>query len=387
MTAARLTFEEAVATVARVTRPLAREIVAIERALGRVMAAPAIVQCDSPPFAMSAMDGFAITQGDRDSGRLDFGVGEELVAGNDHHVLAHAGIAFPISTGARLPDGCGAVIPRERATLSGTRVTLHGPPQGNANIRQAREEARRGEMVGIAGTWVSAGVVGALASFGVRTVDVYRRPQAALIVTGDEVGRQIRDANGPMIAAGLEQCRTPLIYRGEACDEKAVLYGQIRRAIARDADLILSTGGVSVGARDHLGAVLADLGASIHFHGVAMRPGKPVLFATLPDGRPFFGLPGNPVAALAGFRFFVVTALRRMQGLPREEGLLLPNYHPGKPDLTILLKARHRSDALPLILPGQESHKLRPLLDADRWIAVSTHGDRIETRAFPIDPC
>lgn len=131
-------------------------------------------------------------------------------------------------------------------------------------------------------------------------------------------------------------------------------------------DMIVSTGGASVGAHDHVCAALRSLGAHIHFHGVAMRPGKPVLFATLPGGIPFFGLPGTPVAALVGFRFFVMTALRAMSGRPVERGIAIASPSAGRPGTTLVLKARRIAETGEVTpLPGQESHRLFPLVAAD----------------------
>lgn len=169
-------------------------------------------------------------------------------------------------------------------------------------------------------------------------------------------------------------------------DDRCTLRQEINSLLSDGAaDLIISTGGVSIGPRDYILDVLKELGAVIHFHGVAMRPGKPVLFATLPGGLPYFGLPGNPVAALVGFRFFVSTGLRKMQGLPVEQGTYFDLNLDGRKDLTVVLKAPAKLGDAPVILAGQESHKMLPLIGSNCWIAVTDTGGLRTTRHFPLN--
>lgn len=225
--------------------------------------------------------------------------------------------------------------------------------------------------------------MGALASYGVETIRVCRSPRIALFSTGDELGSAMPDANAPIIAGAIAElgfeAPCPEILR----DNRQYIADAIRAALAGTPDIIISTGGVSVGAHDHIAEVLEDLGATVHFHGVAMRPGKPVLFARLPNGTLYFGLPGNPVAALPGFRFFVIQAFRTMLDRGPEKRVAVSAPTGGKPGLTVFLKAMFdpTQDRAVILLDGQESHKLRPLVCADRWVSVEAG---IGAWAYPV---
>ena len=199
------------------------------------------------------------------------------------------------------------------------------------------------------------------------------------------------DTTVPVISALAVEAGARFVAVSTVRDDVASTAEAIDR-LAREsgADIIVSTGGVSVGARDCIPAALQALGAQIRFHGVGMRPGKPVLFAILPSGALFFGLPGNPFAAYVGFRFFVNSALRAMLGLAEERGVPLSADLPGRPGMTLIQKARVDVDRegrlVPVILAGQQSHMLRPLLEANALVAIDGTGYGHSVRAFPISP-
>lgn len=190
-----------------------------------------------------------------------------------------------------------------------------------------------------------------------------------------------------MIAAlaseiGLE-CRT-----GEPVEDNGdVLRSAFESAAGRSADILLSTGGASAGTHDHVRDELEALGAEIIFHGISMRPGKPLLFAMLPDGRPFFGLPGNPVAALVGFRLFVLSAARRMEGLTPEFGRNVSPTGLARDGLTVIQAATlDPFTNEPAIIPDQRSHLLRPLLKADGWVRIEKDRGCEVAKFYPRTP-
>jgi molybdopterin molybdotransferase len=388
----RPTFFEAIDIVAAHVRPLAAETIGISGAIGRCVAAPVKAARYCPPFDVSAMDGYAVEA--HDVARacpevpLALAIAAPAYAG-ERRRASRAGEAIPIATGAAVPAGVGAILIKEQARLAGERLLLAEALPSGMNIRRRGEDACAGETVLPAGRVVHAATIGALCAYGVASLTVHRRPRIALLPSGDELrsiadqsaDAPILDANGPMIKALLEDAGAEVDLLTPVPDRRDAVMARLEALLATDADMIVTTGGVSAGERDHIPSVLRELGARVHFHGVRMRPGKPVLFATLPDGRPVFALPGNPVSALIGTRFFVGRALRAMAGRGEEPRLEAADAPPGKAGLTLVLKARRdiRADgrATATLLPGQQSHILRPLLDADCWLVTPDPGSSV----------
>ncbi|WP_242128076.1 molybdopterin-binding protein [Sphingobium sp. Sx8-8] len=202
-----------------------------------------------------------------------------------------------------------------------------------------------------------------------------------IIPTGDELiaapvprrGQIIHDGNGPMIAAQAREAGIEACLARPVGDDADAMLAAIRAAIDHRPSLIVSTGGVSVGQRDCVVQALNALGAKIHFHGVLMRPGKPILFATLPGGILYFGLPGNPVSAYLGFRLFVFAALRAMQGMGPEAGMTFATEYSRRPGITLFLRCKvtWNSDGCHVhILGHQQSHRMRPLVEANFWLVL-----------------
>ena len=375
--------------------------VRLSDSLGRVTAEPVYAVADYPLYDVAAMDGFALSACDtaEASPRAPIVLPLALPAfAGAPPATWRSGGAVPISTGARLPSGCDTVIPRERTRTDGGRLIVAEPQPSDRNVRRRGEDALAGEKVLEAATVITPAAIGALASYGLADLSVRALPRIALFATGDELivgtgnptGGGIFDANTPMVAALLVRAGLAPVTYPVACDTPTQLHDHIAAAAEGDAaQIIISTGGVSVGDRDHVGEVLRAHGATCHFHGVSMRPGKPVLFATLPNGSIYFGLPGNPVAALVGARFFVLEAIRTMLGLPPETGIHIASPVAAHPTATLFLKVRvDYSDGLPVIdvLDGQQSHRMRPLLQSNAWLVVepATEGGA-KARLFPLD--
>lgn len=307
--------------------------------------------------------------------------------------LPGAGSACAISTGAMLPPGCDTVLPRERAAISdraGRRVlTFETPETAARNVRLRGEDARAGDLILSAGSMIGAEAIGALGCYGLIDLPVFALPRVSIVPTGDELAADapsgIVDSNGPMIAAAARVLGLPVTRHAPVGDGARTIEAAFRAILgAGSTDILVSTGGVSTGDHDHVAAALRAMGATIHFHGILMRPGKPVLYATFADGTPLFGLPGNPVAALVGFRFLVAAAIRAMTGRPAERGEPVSLDVAGRPGTTILLKARRSAGAIE-VLPGQQSHRMRPLLEANCWLAVDEEGSsRPQVRYFTL---
>jgi len=389
---ARPGVDEALATIAAHIAPLGSETVATGDAFGRVTAAPLQARRDVPGFAMSAMDGFALCSADTraasDAAPVRLQLAEPVFAGSWPTPLA-AGTATPIATGAPIPAGADAVLVREQAEIVEGRLLVRRPAEPNRNVRQPGEDMEAGARVVDAGVVLSPHAVGALAAFGLDHVEVRRQPRIGLISTGSELsgigettGRAgLIDSNAPMIAACAQALGFPERFLGRAADQAAAI--DLLLEGSAGCDLVLSTGGVSVGDLDLVRGRLEAHGARILFHGVRMRPGKPLLFALLADGRPYFGLPGNPVAALVSFRFFVLQALRCLQGLAPEQGLRVTCNAEPREGTTLILRGRRTAD--PSFVDcslDQRSHVLSSTLQADCWVKLAEGGATAES--FPI---
>jgi molybdopterin molybdotransferase len=288
-------------------------------ALGRVVAESVASDLDSPPFAKSLMDGYAVRSADA-AASVTLTVIEEVAAGATPTRSLGPGQATRVMTGAPVPAGADAVIPHEQTELNGDTVHLRRAVKaGNFVLPRGREMAA-GAIVVSAGTLLTPAVLGLLAAVGRTTVAAHPVPRLAVLVTGDELVEapgvpgpgQIRNSNGPMLTAQATRAGTQARYLGIARDVRDSLRDLVREGLDSGEVLVLS-GGVSAGKYDFVPDVLRELGVEPHFHKVRMKPGKPLFFGTR-DGTLVFGLPGNPVSSFVGFELFVRPALRKMGG-------------------------------------------------------------------------
>jgi molybdopterin molybdotransferase len=318
MAAELISVEEAQRRALLPVRALGAERVAVAASLGRVLAEDVTAPGDVPPHDNSAMDGYAVRTADAVDG-AELQVIGEVAAGRVARRALVAGEAYRIMTGAPIPPGADAVIMQEHCERAGDRVTLRRGVKLRDHIRDRGEDVRAGEVVLRRGVILRAAELGTLASARRAQVAVTRRPTVAILSTGDELRDAdqpldegaIADTNSYALAALVRECggepRVSPIVR----DDKAALAAAIDDA--RRADLIVSTGGVSVGEHDHVKAVLDELGAQLTAWRVDMKPGKPVALAVL-DGTPYYGLPGNPVSSMVAFTLFVRPAIRAALG-------------------------------------------------------------------------
>jgi molybdopterin molybdotransferase len=326
MAAPTITVEEHLARVLDGARALPSEPVPVECAYDRVLAADVVCVSPSPRFDNSAMDGYAVRQGDLSHAAAArpavLAVTGEARAGSaDAHVLRR-GTAIRIMTGAPIPAGADAVVPVERTVESdwaATSVTFAAAPEQGANIRLTGEDLTRGETVLKAGTVMGPYEVAAAVAAGVARVRVRARPRVVVISTGDELRPPgatlplgaIHDANGPLMH-GLAAAAGALVVRAcRAGDGEGMLHTALEEAVAGRPDVVILTGGVGAGSHDPVRHL--DLG----FASVAMRPGMPQAFGRV-CGAAVFGLPGNPVAAAVSFDVFVLPFLKVLQGLRPE---------------------------------------------------------------------
>jgi molybdopterin molybdotransferase len=374
-----LSIEEAQQLVLGRVERLPLESIPVGGAARRVLGEPGTAAVDLPPFESSAMDGFALRAGDT-PGRLPVSV--RIAAGTPAPRALETGEAMGIATGGVVPAGADAVIPLEDVVDYDNTIEVAGSVAPGANVRPAGGDVRRGEIVVDAGTRLGAPQIAALAAAGVAEVRTARKPRAAVLATGSELRApgellepgQIYEANGHMLVAQLESAGAEVERLSSVADEEDAHREALDRGLS--ADLLVTSGGVSVGPHDLVRNVLAELGVEEVFWGVAVKPGKPISFGTF-GHRLVFGLPGNPVSVLVGFELFVRPAVLALQGavdpLPRFErgrlaGALEPN--PGRDEL---VRARLSSDgegALLEPLPGRESHMIARAAAADALVLV-----------------
>jgi molybdopterin molybdotransferase len=297
-------------------RPLPPERVGLAGALGRVLAEDVESTEDMPPFDSSALDGYVV--GDTAGGEVPV-VGESRAGAPADDALG-PGQAMRISTGAAVPAGGVAVVPVERSEPRDGRVVLPASSDG-ANIRRAGEDVPAGERVIAAGDDLGPAELGALAALGHADVLCGARPRVAVLTTGDELVEpgagplrpgQIRNSNAYALAAQAQRAGAEVALRDIVRDDRDHTVATLRRGLDQ-ADVVIVSGGVSVGPHDHVKPALADLGVEERFWRVALKPGKPTWFGMRGD-QPVFGLPGNPVSAIVTFHLFARPALRRLQG-------------------------------------------------------------------------
>lgn len=307
-------------------QPLPAVEVAVAESLGLVLAGDVVARTDLPGFDNSAMDGYAVRAcdlaGASPSNPVLLPVDGDVAAGDTvRHVLA-PGHALRIMTGAPLPDGADAVVPVEASDGGATRAALSLAPEVGRHVRRRGEDVRAGDVVLVAGTRVGPGHL-ALATAANRPVlSVVPRPRVTVLSTGDElvpVGRDLRhgqivDSNGPMLAALVEAAGAEVVATGHLPDDASAVASLLDR-LPGDPDLVLTTGGVSMGVYDTVKEVLT--GRGVEFTKVAMRPGMPQGFGFVgPRRTPVLTLPGNPVSSLVSFHVFALPLLRRLAGLP-----------------------------------------------------------------------
>jgi molybdopterin molybdotransferase len=387
-----ITIDEARRRVLDSVTRLADEPVALSDALGRVLAEDVTSGIPVPPFDSSAMDGFAVLAGPAAERDL---VGEAR-AGHPFAGAVPPGSAVRISTGAVVPEGADAVVPVERTTEAKDRVSVPDSRPGQ-NIRRAGEDIPRGAVVLQAGTPLGPAELGVAASVGRAELRCAQRPRVAVLVTGDELTEPgaalapgaIYSSNAYSLGAQIERSGADLIARTAVPDDPGETRARLAEAL-ESADVVIVSGGVSVGPHDHVKPALLELGVEERFWGVRLRPGKPTWFGTR-AGTLAFGLPGNPVSAMVTFQLFVRPALAALQGRRSEARRAVARLNaalPRNPQREQAIRVRLvQSDNGLTAEPtkgAQGSHVLTSMLEADGLALIAAGegeaaaGERVE---------
>lgn len=398
-----LAYDQALHAVRSHAAVLPMEDAPLAQASGRLLAQGFISPASLPPFDNAALDGYALAA---DASTLEAGAELEVVGYQAAGAPPQAARgAWEIMTGAYLPEGLDTVVPREQVTVlsrvpaHATRVRLDTAVEAGRHVRRCGEDVAIGQQVLPAGQWLGAAQMMLLHALGARRVAVRRRPRVAVLATGGELiddpmrpllPGQIRDANRPYLCLKLQEAGAEVVWQGGVDDDPARFQRRLDEALAHAPDLVISTGAVSAGAFDFVPQALCARNASLIFHQVGLRPGKPLLFARLREGHLYFGLPGNPAATAVGQRLFVEAALRAMLGLADEVPWRLPlreGWH-APVHLHVCAAAQvfcGRDGRLSVsVLPAQHSFRLRPLCAANAWavappgVAALAAGEAVE---------
>lgn len=348
-----ISVAEAIQIIRQQTRPLPAERVRLEHVLNRILAEDIIADSDLPPFDRAQMDGYAVRAEDIAAAPVRLRIVGESAAGRGWHHELKEGEAVRIMTGAPVPTGANSVqqVELTHELKDGTVVELLETVELGKSIVKRGAEIQAGETVLQSGMTINAAMMAVLAAFGYAEVAVAQRPRVGVMATGTELvsvnekpGQdQIRDSNNYSIAA-YAQLTGALVERLPlARDEMSVLTHQIAEA-AEKCDVVVTSGGVSMGVYDVTKSALHELSAEIFFERVSLRPGKPTVFARLPNGTLVFGLPGNPVSVAVTFNLFARTALLAMQGanepVLKHESALLARSVKGNVDRESYLPAQ-----------------------------------------------
>jgi molybdopterin molybdotransferase len=372
-----LSLAEAQTRVLERVVPLRSEEVPVGLAAGRVLATDARAAVDLPPFPSSAMDGYAVRSADT-PGTLP--IVARIAAGSPAQRELRAREAMSIATGGVVPDGADAVIPIEYVVHHDNEVEIDKAVAFGENVRPRGSDARARDVVVPSGTYLGPAQIAALAAAGLGTVAVGRRPRVAVLSTGSELRApgeelgpgEIYEANGVLLATALAAAGAEIAELPAVADDEAAHRAALERGL--ESDVLVTSGGVSVGPHDLVRRILGELGVDELFWGVAVKPGKPLAFGVR-DRTLVFGLPGNPVSTLVASELFVRPALLALQGATnpgptfREGRLAAPVRRNGQRDE--LLRARTRAGDNGVLLEpvaGQESHMIVRAAGADALV-------------------
>lgn len=391
-----ISVEKAIEAVKNSCFPLKQtEKVSLNKGLGSTLSEDIFSPINMPPFNQSAMDGYALYLHDSN----EYDLIDEVKAGDAHQPILKKGEAVRIFTGSAVPDTANAVIMQERVTLNETTITIEGLVNENDNIRPLGEQVKKGALALKKGTKLNPAAIGYLYSLGLTEVSVFKKPSIALITTGNELVEpgqtlehgKIYESNSGMIESALQQIDINNISKYKIKDDYSSTLETIKNAIASH-DLVIITGGISVGDYDFVGKALHELKVEEVFYKVKQKPGKPLFFGKKENSL-VFALPGNPAAALSCFYMYVYTALQILQNngsinLPRITAKSQTNYIK-KGDRSQFLKAIYKNGKVS-ILEGQSSAMLQTFAVSNALVYLpSDHseikkGEEIEVILLPL---
>lgn len=391
-----ISIEEAIQLVKNTTRPLLKETVKpVEKSGGYKLFEDVYSPINMPPFRQSAMDGYAICSHDT----LTYTLIGEVKAGANHQPILKKGEAVRIFTGAPVPDAANAVMMQEKVKVDGDTIIIEHPIANEYNIRPFAEQVKKGELALKKGTKLTPAAIGYLSSLGISTVSVFKKPSIALVTTGNELVEagqvltygKIYESNSKMLQSALYSLKFYDVTMHKVEDDYVKTVTKLKSVI-NENDLVIITGGISVGDYDFVGKALKELQVDELFYKVKQKPGKPLFFGKK-DETVIFALPGNPAAALTCFYVYVYIVLRKMMvhdtiELPRVQAKSISNFEK-KGDRPQFLKAIYEHGEVE-ILEGQSSAMQQTfavsnaLVFAPENLNNINRNDSVETILLPI---
>ncbi len=392
-----ISIEQAISIVKKSTKPLDKsECISLKNGLGLTLAKDVVSPINMPPFRQSAMDGYAVNMHNSNQ----YSIIDEVKAGDAHQPTLQTGEAVRIFTGAPVPDTANAIIIQEHVSVNANFLTANKPIELNANIRSLGEQTKKGDIALKKGTKLTPAGIGFLTSLGITEVVVNKPLSIALIVTGNELATagdslqygQIYESNAIMLSSALNDLGYMNVGITNVKDDYQSTYNVLQDAILNN-DMVLVSGGISVGDYDFVGKALLEMCVEQLFYKVKQKPGKPLFFGKK-DHTFVFALPGNPASALSCFYVYVNTALKRMSGnehfeLLKTTAKSLSNFVK-KGDRAQFLKAIYNNDKVE-ILEGQNSSMIHTFALANALVYVPenlheiTVNDTVEVLLLPIN--
>jgi len=389
-----VSFDRAFELISELATIVSNEDIKVANSNGRVLAENILSPLSIPPFDNSAMDGYAVNSFDLENTSkeqpctLDL-AGISAAGDGVSEKIKSKGTAWKIMTGAPVPIGYDSIIPVENTEFdtNKNRVFCFSSPLKGAHIRSSGEDFVKGELVLNKQVQINPNRIMALASLGISTIRVKRRPRIAIFSTGKELiddpekelkAGQIHNSNMPYILEYLADLPVNAFNAGTNYDDIDAYKKALQKELDDGVDLIISTGAVSMGDFDFIPQTILNMGGEIIFHKISIRPGKPILFARFPNGSFYFGLPGNPISATIGLRFYVTHLISLLLGMPKESSLKtkIGNNYKKKAGFTNILKSNAKISSQAVltssILSGQESFKIHPLLDSNGWLVLDS---------------
>lgn len=378
-----ISIEEALKAVDNNSKEISKGIkMPVEKAVNSILFQDVFSPINMPPFRQSAMDGYAINLHDN----LTYSLVGEVKAGDSHHPKLKRGEAVRIFTGAAVPDSANAVVMQEKVIVNGKVITIEGSLQEGHNIRQIGEQVKKGELALKKGTKLIPAAIGYLSSLGNEEVWVYDSPSIAIVTTGNElveVGEpliygKVYESNSKMLQSALKNLGFFKVSIHKIIDDYSITLSELNNVIEEN-DLVIISGGISVGDYDFVGKALKELQVEEIFYKVNQKPGKP-LFIGKKRNALIFALPGNPAAALTCFYMYVLVALQKLIGI-EDKGLVkvfaksTSNYEKIG-DRSLLLKAFYK-DGKVTVLEGQSSAMLQTFAVSNAIVKMSDGLDKI----------